>query len=350
MDGQIVSGKSPGAELNLTLSDGGPSATSSGPSGDLAIPLDQVRSGPTRSTNPALRDVAPAGPLVVLRTGDQLLLDAASLKLDFTTRHGKLQTVLGSDLPSHMDNASNGVHRAIFANGSTLGGLLEGDSWPSPSSLRARAQDELPRNLIFRFVFGDPPDPDPSNPRFVLVNGDDLYARFTAASLKIDTEFGPATDIKPGDIQRADSAPSSLTRVQVTLLDGTVLRGQFDDKELGLQLTPSTSLRISTAQIVSVEQTHALPGGDAFKRDRYRPPRLRKLPRSRTGRRGTFQSRRLCPAAPQEAPGRSRPRGLRRQLLRVIGKSGATLRSHRPAACLREKGTVPHARAGTHRI
>ncbi len=351
VDGQIVSGKSPGAKLNLTLSDGGPSATSSGPSGDLVIPLNQVRQWSYQIDKSRPADVAPAGPLVVLRTGDQLLLDAASLKLDFTTRHGKLQ-LLGSDLAEiNMDNASNGVHRAIFANGSTLGGLLEGDKLALPIQLAGKSPKiELPRNLIFRFVFGDPPDPDPSNPRFVLVNGDELYARFAAASLKIDTEFGP-TDIKPGDIQRVDFSPIQLDRVQVTLFDGTVLRGQFDDKELGLQLTPSTSLRISTAQIVSVEQTHALPGGDAFKRaQRVSPASAPKATSIANGPSRNFPvSANSVLPLPKKHLADPDPE-LRRQLLRVIEKSGATLRSHRPAACLREKGTVPHARAGTHRI
>ena len=111
-DGQIISGKLPaGTKLDITLSTGG----------NLAIALDGVQQW-SYQIDAKLRpgDISLQGPAVQLRTGDQLLFDAKALKLDFSTRHGKLQ-LQGSDLVEiNMDNAGNGVHRATFTNGSSM--------------------------------------------------------------------------------------------------------------------------------------------------------------------------------------------------------------------------------------
>ncbi len=264
LDGQIVSGKSAGTKLDLTLKNGG----------NLSIPLDQVQQWSYQIDKARPADITLSGPSVVLRTGDQLLFDAKSLKLDFSTRHGKLE-LLGSELVEiNMDNASNGVHRATFINGSVLGGLLEGDKLAIPIKLAPKDQKfELPRNLVYKFSFGNDPAPDPANPRLVLANEDELYARITEPSLKVASEFG-TTDIKPGSIKQMEFSPTHLDRVQVTLFDGTVLKGQLDAKDLNFQLTPATSLKISTAQIVSIEQSQAMASDEAVKKAEQAMSRL----------------------------------------------------------------------------
>ena len=257
-DGQIVSGKSPGTKLELTLNNGG----------NLSVPLDQIQQWSYQVDKARPADVALQGPAVVLRTGDQLLFDAKALKLDFSTRHGKLQ-LQGSDLVEiNMDNGSNGVHRAVFTNGSCLGGLLEGDKLSVPIKLAGKDQKlELPRDLIFKFSFANEANIDSSLPHLTLTNDDELYARLTEPSLKIATEFNVnPTEVKTGDIKRIEFSPTHLDRVVVTKFDGSMLRGQLDIKDLNVQVTPGPALTISTAQMVCIEQTTCLPTDEAVKK------------------------------------------------------------------------------------
>lgn len=255
-DGQIVSGKSPGTKIELTLNNGG----------NLSVPLDQIQQWSYQIDKAHPADITLQGPAVVLRTGDQLLFDAKALKLDFSTRHGKLQ-LQGSDLVEiNMDNASNGVHRAMFTNGSCLGGLLEGDKLSIPIKLAGKDQKlDLPRDLIYKFTFANEPNIDSSLPHLTLTNDDELYANLTDASLKITTEFN-ATEVKTGDIKKIEFSPTHLDRVVVTKFDGSMLRGQLDIKDMNVQVAPGPALTISTAQMVSIEQSTSLPSTEAIKK------------------------------------------------------------------------------------
>ena len=255
-DGQIVSGKSPGTKIELTLNNGG----------NLSVPLDQIQQWSYQIDKARSSDIALQGAAVVLRTGDQLLFDAKALKLDFSTRHGKLQ-LQGEDLVEiNMDNASNGVHRAVFTNGSCLGGLLEGDKLSLPIKLAGKDQKlDLPRDLIFKFTFGNEAVADSSLPHLTLTNDDELYARVAAPSLKITTDFN-AIEVKTGDIKKIEFSPTHLDRVVVTKFDGSMLRGQLDIKDMNVQVTPGPALTISTAQMVSIEQSTSLPTDEAIKK------------------------------------------------------------------------------------
>lgn len=254
-DGQIISGKCPNTKIELTLASGG----------NLSVPLDQIQQWSYQIDKVRPADISLQGAAVVLRTGDQLILDSKALKLDFSTRHGKMQ-LQGKDIfELTMDNAANGVHRALFLNGSMLGGLLEGEKLTLPVKIGKEGKMELPRELIYKFSCGGEVDADPSSPTVALSNGDELYARLTDASLKISSEFGN-TDIKAGSIKKMDFSTTHLDRVQVTLFDGTVLKGQLEAKELSFQLTSDTTMKISTAQLVSITQTTSLPTDEAVKK------------------------------------------------------------------------------------
>ena len=255
-DGQIVSGKSPGTKIELTLNNGG----------NLSVPLDQIQQWSYQIDKARPADIVLQGPAVVLRTGDQLLFDAKALKLDFSTRHGKLQLQGGDLVEINMDNGSNGVHRAVFTNGSCLGGLLEGDKLSIPIKLAAKDQKiDLPKDLVYKFTFANEPEVDSSLPHLTLTNDDELYARLSDASLKIATEFN-ATEVKIGDIKKIEFSPTHLDRVVVTKFDGSMLRGQLDIKDMNVQVTPGPALTISTAQIVSIEQTTSMPTAEAIKK------------------------------------------------------------------------------------
>jgi hypothetical protein len=183
--------------------------------------------------------------------------------LDFSTRHGKL-SLQGSDLLEiTMDNAGNGVHRAAFVNGSTLSGLLEGQTITVPIQLAPKL--EVPREMIYKFSFAGEENLDGSSSHFVMNNGDEIYARLNTPGFKLASEFG-ATEIKPADIKSIRFSPSHLDRAMVLTTGGTVLRGQFEPKELNVQITSSTGLQISTALIALIEQGPGLPSDEILKK------------------------------------------------------------------------------------
>jgi hypothetical protein len=252
-DGEVISGRSPGTKITLGLPSGG----------QLEIPLAKIKSWSYRISKKRPDEFAATGPAVMLRTGDQLAFDPQGTKLTLRTRYGPVDLKADELLEVVLDNPANGVHRAVFLNGSHLAGLLEPDK--IALTLKLGQKLEVPRDMITRVRFAAEEKADDGLCQAVLSNEDELWGTLLDANLTLTTQYG-AVDLQPNSIKTFSFTASQPGRVAVVLWDGSVLRGQLKQEELEYRLQPGPTLKLPVAQIVSIARSKILPPDDIRKK------------------------------------------------------------------------------------
>jgi len=246
LDGQVVSGRLDDPVLQLDL-DGG---------GLLRIPFDKIAQWSYRITGSKPNDGKFGGAYVILRTGDRLGFDPKALKMKFLTRHGLVDLDAEHLLELTMDNPPNAIHRAVFTNGSRLGGFLE----PETLTLKLRLGKEVTvsRDMVAQMRFAAEDKPDSTLTRVVLTNGDELFGALTAGKFKLTTDYGEI-EIDPSRVRTMKFRPEDLGRTIVGLWRGSILKGRLNQSQLGFAIAPRTVLKIYAGQFVSITCPLPLP-------------------------------------------------------------------------------------------
>ncbi|MBT3201263.1 MAG: hypothetical protein HN350_15290 [Phycisphaerales bacterium] len=246
VDGQVVSGRLAGKTLQVDL-DGG---------GLLNIPYDKIAQWSYRVTEAKSDEEKFGGPCVMLRTGDRLGFDPKALDMKLLTRHGLVKLDPAGLLELTMDNPGNAVHRAVFLNGSRLGGFLE------PETLKLKLKlgktVAVSRDLIAQLRFAEEEQPDATLSRVLLTNGDELFGSLTAGKFKLTTEYGQL-DIEPSRVKSMNFRPENLGMTSVTMWKGSILKGRLGKSQLGFAISPQTELKIYAGQFVSIQCPLPLP-------------------------------------------------------------------------------------------
>jgi hypothetical protein len=246
LDGQVISGQLADKVLQVDLNGGGL----------LRIPYDKIAQWSYRVTAARPNDEKFGGAYVILRTGDRLGFDPKALDIKLLTRHGLVDLDTEGLLELTMDNPGNAVHRAVFLNGSRLGGFLE------PRKLRLKLKlgktVEVSRDMIAQMRFSEEDLPDSTLTRVVLTNGDELFGTLTAGKFKLTTDYGEI-EIDPSRVKSMKFRPEDLGRTIVGMWKGSILKGRLGQSQLGFAISPQTVLNIYAGQFVSIECPLPLP-------------------------------------------------------------------------------------------
>lgn len=245
-DGQVVCGRTNGQKLQIELL--------AGPA--LQVPFERIGQW-GYSISAAKPDGDPAGGLrVMLRSGDRLAVDAASLKLTLKTLYGPI-ALDGAGLSRiTMDNAGNGMHRVLFANRSSLAGMIEPASMSLPLKLGPKL--DLQRNMISEIYFGEEA-PQAPLARVALSNGDELFGQLADGKLTVKTDYGQS-EVETRTIKSLTFSTGTRGRVALELWDGTSgLRGDLATTELAFQVKPGPLLKLPVDQVQSFVAPFALP-------------------------------------------------------------------------------------------
>jgi len=246
LDGQVISGQLAGKTLQLDL-DG---------EGLLRIPYDKIAQWSYRVTAARPNDDKFGGAYVVLRTGDRLGFDPRAMDIKLLTRHGLVELESERLLELAMDNPGNAVHRAVFVNGSRLGGFLE------PEKLRLKLKlgktVTVSRDMIAKMRFAEEEQPDSTLTHVVLTNGDELFGSLTAGAFQLATDFGDI-DIDSSRVKSIRFRPEDLGRTIVGMWKGSILKGRLGKSQIGFAVSPQTVLNIHAGQFVSIRCPLPLP-------------------------------------------------------------------------------------------
>jgi hypothetical protein len=246
LDGQVISGQLVGKTLQLDL-DG---------EGLLRIPYDKIAQWSYRVTAARPNDEKFGGAYVVLRTGDRLGFDPKAMDIKLLTRHGLVELESERLLELTMDNPGNAVHRAVFLNGSRLGGFLEPEKLRLKLSLGKTVT--ISRDMIARMRFAEEEQPDSTLTHVVLTNGDELFGSLTAGRFKLASDFGDI-DVESSRIKSIRFRPEDLGRTIVQMWKGSILKGRLGKTQIGFAVSPQTVLNIHAGQFVSISCPLPLP-------------------------------------------------------------------------------------------
>lgn len=245
-DAQVVTSEMPTETLDLELPTGG----------TLRIPFSRIRQWSYRLSAKRPDGVGFAGPYVRLRTGDHLLIDPASARLSFRTKHGQIPLDHKALLRITMDNPGNAVHQALFLNGSRLAGFIE----PREFKLKIKFDRTLTirRDLVAEIGFAPDEKPGANLSSLVLTNDDELFGHLVDGDIELISEFGKIR-IKPSNIKVATFSRKRVGYVTLKLWDGSEVNGQVGPAPLAFEIIPGPTLRIHPLQFAVLTRSQALP-------------------------------------------------------------------------------------------
>jgi len=262
VNGQVITGTLGEGTLQLLLPTGG----------ELKIPYARIKQCAYRITKPKPEESPFTDPLLLLRNGDRLAFDAAALRCVLQTRHGEVP-LRGKDLVEvRLDHEAHGVHRALFLNGSTLGGMLAPEKIALPIKLGTRL--EIPREMVLALRFAAERAEHPALTRVQLSNEDELLGKLVDESYVLATDFGNV-QVRPENVLSMAFDRFDPGRVAITLWDGkTTLRGRLRTESLRFAIQPGPVVKLHVGQVTELLCPEPLPPEDVVKEVRRHLARL----------------------------------------------------------------------------
>jgi len=241
-DGQVVGGKCPGQKVSIEIPTGG----------TLNFPMSAISQWSFKVSTARPSEIPFPGPSLILRSGDRVAFDPASIDMPFETRHGSFMLTAGAVMNANLSSDRGSVHRAFFKNGSVLAGLFTSD-YIMPEIKLVGKTHKLSRSDIQRIVFCEEITDDISLTHVALNNSDELYGIMADRQLKLITEFGEL-EIWPHDVQKISFDPANPGRVAILLWNSSILRGRLGGGEFGFAVSPGPELTIAVGQCNSIER------------------------------------------------------------------------------------------------
>ncbi len=238
-DGQVVSGTMDSPLLRLQLSGGDV----------MQIPPADLQSAAYAVSTQRPEEIPLAGPVAVLRSGERLAFDGTALPGTFHCEYGELNLDL-DDLGSiALDTPDNGLHRAVFRNGSVLSGLLVTEQLSLPLLLGPKL--DVPRQFVSQFVLTNDDASEGPLCRCDLRNEDVLLGVPVDEALPFRTPFGTVR-VRPHDLAEMQRVDESFGQYHVRLHDGTTLTGRLDTDTLHFEIRPGPVIPVHVGHIVKL--------------------------------------------------------------------------------------------------
>ena len=230
VDGQVVSGKLTSGPIQIRLADGG----------EMSVPLSKLKTASYKVSPQKPEEVVPKGPMIVLRTGQQLAIAKPDL-LDCTyeTQHGQLKLSPADLRVIHLDTPDGGLHRATFANGSVLSGLLAVESFKLPLALGPTL--DVRRYLVKEINFPGPTLDSGTLAELSLRNEDEVHGHLAEKSVTVESKNNKVA-IATDDIAEMEFPPNAFGQVKIKLHNGTTLSGKFGGRTVRFKMEPGPEL------------------------------------------------------------------------------------------------------------
>jgi hypothetical protein len=254
-EGEIFGGKLSKDSIDLQLSSGQ----------TTQVPLSQVSRVGYRKRSGEPEEWALDKPMVVLRTGDRMVITLPAQNIDVLTRYGPLHLDPKAIAAVAFQTDEHGVHEIYMTDGSHFAGLASADQFAL--TLAASGQKiTIPASAMARLQLSAPdePDNDDNAGRMSLANEDELVGTITG-QLKLDTAFDTITVNGP-EIRGLAHAKEAGLDVQITLWDGSKLSGQLQEPAVNCALSSGIVVKVPVPLIDSYTQPQPQPSAGMAER------------------------------------------------------------------------------------
>jgi len=248
-DGEIFGGELERRELTIELSSG--QATT--------LPVDQVARAGYRKRAGEPEEWALDKPMVVLRTGERMVVRPAAADLSVWTRCGvvKLNPAAVSAIAFQAED--HGVHEIQLRDGSKFAGLVAGDAFEARLATGGIEQAvKFPAAAIRRLQLGKPDESDDPMPSLTMAN-DDMLVGTLSGELRLNTAFSTMT-LNAGEVKRVTHGKHGPQDVQVVLWDDTTVSGQLEVADVLCKTRSGVEIRVPVALVQAYENPRPQPG------------------------------------------------------------------------------------------
>lgn len=258
--GEIFSGQLSGDVLAITLSGGQ----------ELKVPFSQIARVGYRVRDGQDDDAEEGSdkPMLVLRSGDRILVEAPTDPIEVFTRYGQLKLPPKSVVSIQFQSEEHGVHDVMLVDGSKFQGLVSTPSFRFKLAGAASGQqiDVSQPAMLALVLVPDEAAVSGETPVCRLVNGDLLAGRLEG-SLKLEAAFD-TLDLPGQQVRSVARRGEEGSDVQVSMWDGTSVSGQLDRPTMQLLLSGGTPVEVPLALLERYDNPRPRPADAMVQRVR----------------------------------------------------------------------------------
>lgn len=246
-DAQVVVGRLLNQPLRIRLGNGN----------EMKLPTQEIRTASYRLAPPRPKTLTAAGCFAVMRQGHRLIFPPEAPDCTFQTEWGQVKLDPQTLQAIVLDTPDNGLHLAVFRNGSTLSGLLLAESFELPLQLGMPLS--IRRHEIQKLVFGPASPPVKGKMVLTLRNDDELVGSLAESALAVDTPFGKvsAATAEMVELTVVEGPPGS---VQIKMQSGTTISGRLSAAAMKFQVEPGPLLSVYAGHVVSISTDRQAAG------------------------------------------------------------------------------------------
>ena len=239
-DGQVVAGKFLGAPLRMKLANGS----------EMALPPSNLKTASFKPSPERPEEIVSNQAAAILRSGQRLFFNPADLDYTFHTESGDLKLLPQDVKTIHLDTPDNGLHRAVFTNGSVLSGLLAAEDVVLRLELGPTLKGR--RSLFKRFDFPSADEDHNALATLTLRNEDQLFGHLAEPSLTVQTRFGDVT-VDSSEIAAVQiPEEASLGQVQIKQHNGTLVSGLLKEQTIRFKMDPGPEVPVFIGRVVEI--------------------------------------------------------------------------------------------------
>ncbi|HSU66744.1 MAG TPA: hypothetical protein VLJ39_07725 [Tepidisphaeraceae bacterium] len=249
-DGQIIGGFLKKQTIELQMSSGQVTQ----------IPLSQINRMGYRKRPGEAEEWTFEKPMVLMRTGERMVVQMPQEPIDIVTRYGKLSLKPEQVAAVQLQNEDNNVHEIELTDGSRFAGLLTADSFTMRLDTGATPQEvKFPVSGMTRLQLTPKVnEPTEITPIIRLSNDDQMVGSLTG-KLHLATAFD-TIDINAPELKTLGHVTDGGAQdVQVSLWDGTTFSGQLQEQDVTCNLLSGVTVKVPVALVQAYTQPQPQP-------------------------------------------------------------------------------------------
>jgi hypothetical protein len=257
VDGEVFGGSMEKQSIGLNLSSGQ----------TTQIPLAQVSRAGYRKRSSEPEEWTFDKPMVSLRSGERMLVEAPAGAIEVMTRYGLLKLEPSMIARIDFQSEDHGVHEIYLSDGSSFSGLVTAPQFVFQLvGTSARQQVTFPMSLLSRIQFSRAAEDGPADgaPVMRLSDDDELVGMFSG-SILLDTGFD-AIEIKGAELRSLTHLPDATFDVQATLWDQTTVSGVLRDPLVQFDLKCGLSMKVPLALVAEYQNPQPQPSASMVDR------------------------------------------------------------------------------------
>jgi len=256
-DGQIIGGHLKKQTIELEMS-----------SGQITqVPLSQISRVGYRKRAGEAEEWTFEKPMVLLRTGERIVIQMPSEAIEVITRYGKLLLKPEQVASIQFQNEDNSVHEIELTDGSRFAGLVTADAFDMKLDAGGGAQDvKFPVSTLSRLqLTAKVNEMTDTTPSIKLSNDDQMIGTLTG-KLKLSTAFDTIDIDAPELRSLTHSADAGAQDVTISLWDGTTFSGQLEDPLVSCELVGGVAMKVPVALVQEYTQPQPRPSAAIVER------------------------------------------------------------------------------------